>query len=59
MNSRFYLPYDKLVLAVGTKSHTFGTPGFESREEMIESGGVKLILTIVKKKDTKKPFELF
>ena len=29
----FKLKYDKLVLAVGTKSNTFGVPGFESTEE--------------------------
>ena len=29
----FKLKYDKLVLAVGTKSNTFGVPGLESTEE--------------------------
>ena len=29
----FKLKYDKLVLAVGTKSNTFGVPGIESTEE--------------------------
>lgn len=29
----FDLPYDKLVIAVGTKSNTFGIPGLASREE--------------------------
>lgn len=31
---RFDLPYDKLVIAVGSKSATFGIPGVASREEM-------------------------
>ena len=29
----FVVPYDKLVIAVGTKSNTFGTPGILSQEE--------------------------
>ena len=29
----FSLPYDKLVIAVGTKSNTFGIRGVESMEE--------------------------
>ncbi len=29
----FQLPYDKLVVAVGTKSHTFGVPGVQSLED--------------------------
>jgi len=29
----FRLPYDILVVAVGTKSNTFGIPGFQSLEE--------------------------
>jgi len=29
----FRLPFDKLVVAVGTKSNTFGVPGFRSLEE--------------------------
>ena len=29
----FNVPYDKLVIAVGTKSNTFGTPGILSQEE--------------------------
>ncbi len=32
-NLSFDLPYDHLVVAVGTKSNTFGTPGFYSKEE--------------------------
>ena len=29
----FNVPYDKLVIAVGTKSNTFGVPGLVSQEE--------------------------
>ena len=29
----FEVPYDKLVIAVGTKSNTFGVPGLISQEE--------------------------
>ena len=29
----FEVPYDKLIIAVGTKSNTFGTPGILSQEE--------------------------
>ena len=29
----FTVPYDKLIIAVGTKSNTFGTPGILSQEE--------------------------
>ena len=32
----FSLEYDKLILAMGTKSNTFGVPGFSSQEEQIE-----------------------
>ena len=32
----FELPYDKLVLAVGCKSNTFGVPGITSEEEDYE-----------------------
>ena len=33
----FDLPYDKLVIAVGAKSNTFGVPGIESREEELRT----------------------
>ena len=33
---QFVVPYDKLVLAMGTKSNTFGVPGLASQEEQIE-----------------------
>ena len=33
---QFVVPYDKLVLAMGTKSNTFGVPGLDSQEEQIE-----------------------
>ena len=29
-SSRFYLPYDKLVIAVGSTSATHGVPGLEN-----------------------------
>ncbi len=32
----FDVPYDYLMVAVGTKSNTFQVPGIESREEAIE-----------------------
>jgi len=32
----FSLEYDKLILAMGTKSNTFGVPGFCSQEEQID-----------------------
>jgi len=32
----FQVSYDKIVLAMGTKSNTFGVPGFKSQEEEIE-----------------------
>ena len=34
--NKFNLPYDKLVIACGTKSHTFGVPGIVSEEEDFE-----------------------
>ena len=36
---RFDLPYDKLVIAVGSKSATFGVPGFASQEETLSTEG--------------------
>lgn len=36
---RFDLPYDKLVIAVGSKSATFGVPGFSSQEETLPTEG--------------------
>ena len=33
----FKIAYDKLVIAVGTKSNTFGVPGLVSREEELSS----------------------
>lgn len=40
----FKLPYDRLVVAVGTKSNTFGVPGVESREETTSPTGKRKIL---------------
>lgn len=34
--NEFSIEYDKLVIALGTKSNTFGVPGFCSQEEHIE-----------------------
>ena len=36
---RFDLPYDKLVIACGSKSATFNVPGFASQEEKISTQG--------------------
>ena len=35
--NEFKMSYDKLVLAVGTKSNTFGVPGIASEEEAVWS----------------------
>ena len=36
---RYDLPYDKLVIAVGSKSATFGIPGVASQEEISHNSG--------------------